>query len=981
MPDTPFEVPEPIICVPYDEPDAHWHIVEGEPIEKRVGRRPARYFYRPPGASSVSPGSDVGTTVDLPLVNDLRVRVKQWRAAGYPGVTRTTLELLTWWRRDGRAGRFFFAQLEAVETVIFLVEAREDFRQGVLVPRDEPSDERKAEGYPGFKRYAAKMATGTGKTMVMGMLAAWSILNKQATRNDARFSDGVFVVCPNVTIRDRLAELDPDRGDTSIYRTRDIVPPALMPQLRQGKIVVSNWHILEPQDVSAGAGVDRRGPESDTALVNRVLKALGGRRNVLIMNDEAHHAYRVVPTDPDADEEEEEEADEYERKEATVWIDGLDKVQRVRGINLCIDLSATPYYLARVGQNANTPFPWVVSDFSLIDAIESGLVKIPQLAVRDTTGAEQPAYFNIWRWILPQLTTAERGGRHASPRPEAILKFAHTPIALLAGEYGETFQEWATDLISHPTPPVFIVVCRNTRLAGVVQQWISGEATPLNIPPANLELFRNEPGQVRTIRVDTKVIEDTNQEGAKDENLRWMRYTLDTVGRDIWPQDSQGRVQYPKGFEELADKLQRPLHPPGRDIRCIVSVGMLTEGWDCRTVTHILGLRPFDSQLLCEQVVGRGLRRTNYDVGEDGKLSEEVAKVLGVPFEVVPFKQSATGPPPPPKARRHIYAIPDRAHLQIRFPRVVGYTSAPNARITVNWEQIPPARLEPGKIPPEVEVKALLPTNSGRPSLHGPGELDLVSLRAWRAEQRVQHLSFQLATTLTKELALAGEVPAHEVFRQVQPIVARYLVEKVQVETGADVKDLFLSPYYGWAVERLFEAIRPDTSAGAPPERPRYESHRPPGSTNDVDFWTGRDESRLREALKTHVNLVVMDTDKWEQEAAYYLDAHPNVEAFAKNVNLGFAVPYLHNGEPHDFEVDYLVRLAKDGVVLGHLLLEPKGFDPLAEVKQSAALRWCEAVTAEGSFGPWAFRMVRRMTDVRAAIDAAVGELLAASET
>lgn len=965
------EVPTPIICNPYEEPSRHWRIVEGEPLEERLGRREAQYFYRPPGATPTEQTGDVGTPVKLELVNELRARVKRWREAGYPGVTRTTLDLLKWWRRDGRLLRFFFAQVEATETIIFLTEARQDFRQGIQVPRDDPSAERIEQGYVGFPRYAAKMATGTGKTTVMGMLAAWSILNKLANRQDARFSDLVLVVCPNVTIRDRLQELQPELGESSIYRTRDIVPESLMPQLRQGRLVVTNWHHLAPKNISGANRVDRRGLESDTALVSRVL-GRGGKQNVLVLNDEAHHAYRVVPSDPASGQlsllEEEEDPEDW-RKEATIWVNGLDAVHRIRRINICVDLSATPYYLDRVGQEANTPFQWVVSDFSLVDAIESGLVKIPQLAVRDTTGAPTAAYFNIWKWILPQLTASERGGRRAVPKPEAILKFAHTPIAILAGEYGEVFEQWKAD--GAPTPPVFILVCKNTKLAQTLFEWLSGQSTPTGIPPAGQPLFRNTPDQVNTIRVDSKVIEETDQEGGKDDNKRWMRFTLDTVGKVAWPTDSQGRVLYPDGFEDVAAKLGRPLHPPGRDVRCIISVGMLTEGWDCRTVTHILGLRPFESQLLCEQVVGRGLRRASYDVDpETGLMTEEVSEVLGVPFEIVPFKKTGTRPTAP-KTPRHVRAMEERKQYEITFPRVDGYTSAPRARITVNWDQLPVSILQPSIIPPEVDMKALLPNNAGRPSLSGPGQVSRADLEAWRAAQRVQRLEFDLAAALTRDLVKAGRIPSHTLFRQLQPVVHQFLRDKVKVQGGTDVKDIFLSPYYGWAIERLAEAIRPDESEA--PEVPRYESHRGPGSSSDVDYWTTKPESRLRVATRTHINFVVADTDRWEEQAAYYLDNHPNVAAFVKNAGLGFAVPYLHNGEQHDFEVDYLVRLKVEDRIVGHLLLEPKGGrDERADIKEAAAKRWCDAVTSEGSYGPWTFAMVREsMSKIPAVVSAA----------
>ncbi len=229
-----YEVPQPIINGPYDEPQLHYFIEEGKPCEKREGRRPSVYYYRPPrGATGTEAGSEVGTAVEMKLVNLIRERVKAWREAGYPGVTRTSEELLNWWRRDGRQFPLFFAQREAAETVVFLMEARTDFRQGLEIPRDDPSEEKKTQGYAGFTRYACKMATGSGKTTVMGMLAAWSILNKVHDRSDARFSDVVFIVCPNITIRDRLQELDPKRGEASLYRTRDVVPLHLMSKLSE----------------------------------------------------------------------------------------------------------------------------------------------------------------------------------------------------------------------------------------------------------------------------------------------------------------------------------------------------------------------------------------------------------------------------------------------------------------------------------------------------------------------------------------------------------------------------------------------------------------------------------------------------------------------------------------------------------------------------------------------------------------------------
>jgi type III restriction enzyme len=445
-----------------------------------------------------------------------------------------------------------------------------------------------------------------------------------------------------------------------------------------------------------------------------------------------------------------------------------------------------------------------------------------------------------------------------------------------------------------------------------------------------------------------------------------MRLTLDTVGRREWPKDRQGRALYPEGFEELARKLDRPLHPPGRDIRCIVSVAMLTEGWDCSTVTHIIGLRPFMSQLLCEQVVGRGLRRTNYDVGENDRLSEEVAKILGVPFEIVPFKANPKGPSAPRPKPHHVRALPERAALEIRFPRVEGYRQAIKNRLKVDWAGMPRLMLNPRQIPPEIEMKAALPINRGRPSLSGPGRIESVTLSPYRQGRRQQKLVFELARELTRAYAARdeGAAPTHVLFPQLVRIVERYLRDCVEPVSPAERLDVFLSPYYGWVIERLTEAIRPDEGEGEAAELPRYEANREPGTTAEVEFWTSRP---VREVLRSHVNYVVADTRVWEQSAAYFIDTHPRVAAFAKNAGMGLAIPYLHNGTPHDYLPDFVLRLKGESEL--NLVLETKGFDPLEGVKAQAARRWTDALNADGRFGRWAFAIVHKPEEIRPLLD------------
>lgn len=1028
-----YEVGEPILNSPYGEPKEHWYIQTGRPAEKREGRRPAGYYYRDPRAEiGKTEHEALGQWVELEQVNLIRQRLADWRRGEvWPGVTRTTLELLRYWRREGREHRLFFAQLEAAETIIFLNEARRDYLQGIEVPLDEPTDDRKSSGSTAFRRYACKMATGTGKTWVMGMVAAWSILNKVHSKGDSRFSDVVLVICPNLTIRSRLAELNPLLGEASLYRTRDIVPNHMMPDLAKGRVLVTNWHTLEPQGVQAAgtsakvskAGLavrrrervhigaktttargkrylkledfkkqvtigslrviephrDRQGllkfadvesteyVESDTALVNRVLrKEFGGKQNVLVLNDEAHHAYRILRPESENGDEEEGAEDFY--KSATVWIDGLDRIHKLRKINFCVDLSATPYFLGRVGQDTNRVFPWVVSDFGLTDAIESGLVKIPQLAVRDPSGNEIPGYFNIWHWILRKLTARERGGKRASPKPEAILKYAHHPIAMLAGLWGELRDEWES-VEDDPRGPVFILVCKNTSIAKVIYEWLANGDCPPGIPAAGIEGLRNRNGHINTIRVDSKVVNETDTEGTKDDEKRWMRFTLDTVGKIDWPRDRQQRALCPEGFEELAKKLGRPVHPPGRDVRCIVSVGMLTEGWDCNTVTHILGLRPFMSQLLCEQVVGRGLRRKSYEIGEREKLTEEVAKIFGVPFEVIPFKQSAGAGPKTTQKRNHVYAVPQKAEFEIRFPRVEGYRQAIRNRVSADWTKAPTLFLNPQLIPPQVQMKAALPSNQGRPTLTGPGRLVTVDLNPYRKGIRLQQLVFEMAGDLTRQYVnqRSCRAPAHVLFPQLAAIVGRYLREYVRPLHPAELVDAFLSPYYGWIIEILAQLIVPDTAAGEEPELPAIEANRPPGSTADVDLFTSR---HVREVVRSHLNCVVCDTKIWEESAAYFIDTHDGVTAFVKNASLGFTIPYFHNGQDHDYVPDFLIRLKTDPPLT--LILETKGYDPLAEVKTAAAMRWVDAVNAHGGFGKWCYAVAKGPGEVVARIEEAL---------
>ncbi|MDW8310862.1 MAG: DEAD/DEAH box helicase family protein, partial [Verrucomicrobiales bacterium] len=504
-------VDNPIVNSPFEEPTRYWDYREGQPVLAE-GRRPAGYYLKPrTRGQQLSMFEE--EFIPLELVNTVRQRVKTWRERGYPGVTPLTRQLLDHWNNPDRERKLFFCQREAAETLIWLVEASPAERQGISIPKDSPSPltGRAGEGPPspltgrageGLTRYACKMATGSGKTVVMGMVIAWQVLNKVVNPQDRRFSDAVLLVCPNLTIRERLQVLLPWKA-SNYYDRFDLVPRRLMEQLQQGKFEITNWHLFQPKDDSRSRSVVQRGVESDAAFCRRVLKELGSKQHLLVINDEAHHAYRPAPL-PDKLRERLSAEEIAEREEATVWVGGLDKIQAVRRINFCADFSATPFYIKGSGYEEGAPFPWIVSDFGLVDAIESGIVKIPRVPVDDNTGALIPKYFRLWEHINDQLPASERQTARRRAKPESVLREAEGALATLASEWRRTFLEFQR--AGSPVPPVLIVVCDNTDLAKLVHDHIArGKVLPEleNIPSSSTG--RDGEGQV-AFRIDTKLL-------------------------------------------------------------------------------------------------------------------------------------------------------------------------------------------------------------------------------------------------------------------------------------------------------------------------------------------------------------------------------------------------------------------------------------------------------------------------------------------
>jgi type III restriction enzyme len=906
-------VDNPILNSPFEEPARYWAYEEGQPVLKE-GRRPAGYYLKP---RTRGPQTSLFEEefVPLDLVNTIRERVKAWRERGYPGVTPITRQLLNHWNHPERERKLFFCQREAAETLIWLIEASPAEKQGIAIPKDG-----------NLTRYACKMATGSGKTVVMGMVIAWQVLNKLTNPQDRRFSDAVLLVCPNLTIRERLQVLLPWKPG-NYYEKFDLVPRGMMERLQQGRFQITNWHLLQPKDDSRSKSVVQRGVESDTAFCRRVLKELGNKQNILVINDEAHHAYRPAPL-PEELREQLSDEEIAEREEATVWVSGLDRIHAVRGINFCADFSATPFYIKGSGYPEGEPFPWVVSDFGLVDAIESGIVKIPCVPVDDNTGAPIPKYFRLWEHINQQLPASERQTARRRAKPESVLREAEGALAMLASEWKKTFEEFQR--AGSPVPPVIIVVCDNTDLAKLVHEHIARG----NVLPE----LANGPNGEMTFRIDTKLLAEaeTALEGeTKTEAAERLRKVVDTIGKTEWEGEGD---------------------PPGKNIRCVVSVGMLNEGWDAQNVTQILGLRAFTSQLLCEQVVGRGLRRTYYDVNpKTGFFEPEYVDVYGVPFEVIPVKKKPLSRTEVQKVSTLVRALPERKHLEITFPRVEGYILDVRSRIRLNLDGVPFLQIG-GDEPTEVTVKPQVGYRIGRPDRLGPGPEVVHDRNPFHREQRLQATVYEIAAELTRRLKEKREEwsARHILFPQVLAAVWQYLDKRVVVvDPDTPLEEIALLKYKQRIIERLTEAIEPDTEAGEPPILPIIERFRPIGSTSEVLFRTVRP---CVGTTKSHISHVVLDAPQWEHSVAYQLERMPEVIAYARNDHLDFTIPYEWQGTRHEYRPDYLIRWrCEDGSEL-KVILEVKGFEKEQyRQKEIAARRWVRAVNHHGEFGQWEF--------------------------
>ncbi|RWK85299.1 MAG: restriction endonuclease [Mesorhizobium sp.] len=981
----------PILNSPYVAPTRHHALSEdGQPLEHPPvdGRRRSKYVTPVPRARKVKGkgereqqdfgferAADGQAYNPTPIINEIRGYLEAWRSLPNPndwGVTPTTQRLLQHWRyHDFQNAKPFFCQVEAVETVIWLTEVARGRRQYAHIFRH--LEEANAGANPELFRLALKLATGAGKTTVMAMLIAWQAINAARQPNSSLFSKGFLLIAPGITIKDRLRVLNPADSE-NYYQTRELVPPELMTDLGKAKIVITNYHAFQRREkletnktgravLSGWRNEELITKETEGEMLQRACGELLSLKNIVVINDEAHHCYRERP--PTEEEmalkgEEKEEAEKNNRA-ARLWIFGIEALKRKVGVRAVYDLSATPFFLRGSGYEEGTLFPWVVSDFSLVDAIECGIVKLPRVPVSDNAvNAETPVFRNLWNYIGKEMPKKGKG-KAGELDPLQLPPKLQTALYALYTHYEKEYEAWERAGIG--VPPVFIVVCNNTASSNLVYEWISGwdrdgEGQRQNIHRGHLKLFSNfdQYGnplpRMNTLLIDSQQVDSGE---ALDENFR----KIAAAEIELFRQEKAAR----EGAAEAdkisdSDLLREVMNTVGRKgrlgerIRCVVSVSMLTEGWDANTVTHILGVRAFGTQLLCEQVIGRGLRRQSYELNpETGLFETEYADILGIPFDFATEPQDVVRKPPKPVTR--VFAVRERERLSIRFPRVAGYRiELPDDRISATFTA--DSRLE---LTPEL----VGPCTARLEGLVGEGhDISPDALDEMRPNTVAVHLTKRLVETYFRD---PDQPPPYHLYNQIQPITRRWIRDCLAIKGGTKAGMLTYAELADIAAGLIYKAIVHEAGAdGEPVVKAMLDPFNPYGNTSHVSFITTKTNLWTTAADKSHVNYVVCDSD-WEGEFARVVESHPSTLAYVKNQALGFEVPYRDGSTNRKYLPDFIVLL-DDGKGPDdplQLIVEIKGFKDLnAQIKaETMRALWVPGVNNLKTFGRWAFAEFR----------------------
>jgi type III restriction enzyme len=975
---------KPILNSPYDYPEQHWELDDdGQPTQKVVYHRRKAEFITPIPKPRKRKGSsdqkqmvfDEGLSLSsedqqydpTPIINELRRHVDEWRKlpdTNHWNVTPETARLLEHWRHHKFSSiRPFFCQVEAVETIIWLTEVAPKLRKAGKI-FTEHLDNANNDANPGLMRLALKLATGAGKTTVMAMIIAWQTINAARRPNSKKFTRGFLLVAPGLTIRDRLRVLHPNDPD-SYYVSRELVPTDMMREIERAKIVITNYHafkLRERIDLSKGGRslLQGRGDALETLetqgqMLQRVMPDLMGMKNIMVINDEAHHCYREKPTGIDDDLKGEDKKEAEKNKEAArLWISGLEYLNDHLGVSRVVDLSATPFFLSGSGYAEGTLFPWTMSDFSLMDAIECGIVKLPRVPVSDNIpGGDMPKFRNLWENIRTKMPKKGRG-KAKTLDPLSLPVELQTALQALYGHYKETYDLWMEAGIS--VPPCFIVVCNNTSTSKLVYDFISGfyresEDGSSQLENGRLELFRNfdEHGEQyarpKTLLIDSEQLEsgdalDKNfRDMASDEIDRYRREIIERTGdrqqaENIRDQDLLREVMNTVGKK---DRL-------GESVRCVVSVSMLTEGWDANTVTHVLGVRAFGTQLLCEQVIGRALRRQSYDLNEEELFNVEYADVLGIPFDFT--AKPVIAPPQPPRETIQVKAMrPERDHLEIRFPRVNGYrVELPEERLVADFNDDSELLLTPDLVGPS-ETK-----NAG--IIGEDNDLSLQHLGDLRHSTLLYHLTHRLLYSKWRD---EGEEPKLHLFGQLKRITKQWLDKYLVCKGGTYPAQLMYQELADMACSRITDAITRQF-VGEHPVKAVLDPYNPTGSTINVSFNTSKLDRWETSPTRCHINWAILDSD-WEGEFCRVAENHPGVKFYVKNHNLGLEVPYRYGSGMRTYIPDFIVMVDDGHDDLLHLIVEIKGYrgEDAKEKKSTMDTYWVPGVNNLKTYGRWAF--------------------------
>lgn len=995
----------PILNSPYEYPLKHWELDDvGQPTQRFIEQRRSAKFITPiPKPKKRKAVTQTGFVFDegkglstkeqqydpTSIINEVRKSVDEWRSLPTSQwlVTPETARLLQHWRHHEFGGvRPFFCQLEAIETAIWLTEVAPQ-RKNAKHLLDRLASANK-DANPELMRLALKLATGAGKTTVMAMIIAWQTVNAARRPTSKQFTRGFLICAPGLTIKDRLRVLQPNDPD-SYYASRELVPNDMLDAVKRAKIVITNYHafkLRERIELSKGGrqllqGRTGEAPntlETEGQMLQRVMPDLMGLKNILAINDEAHHCYREKPQESDDEALKGDEKKEAEKNNETarLWISGLEAVNRELGLARVFDLSATPFFLQGSGYAEGTLFPWTMSDFSLMDAIECGIVKLPRVPVAENIpGSEMPMFRDLWENIRKDMPKKGRGqGEELDPLK--LPTRLQTALLALYGHYAKTFKLWQDKGIK--VPPCFIIVCQNTAISKLVYDFISGffrknEDGTTTLVNGRLSLFQNfdeitgNPlAYPNTLLIDSEQLEAGD---ALDDNFRAI--AADEIER--FKRERIERTGDPRAGDNITDQelLREVMNTVGKpdtlggSIRCVVSVSMLTEGWDANTVTHVLGIRAFGTQLLCEQVIGRALRRQSYELNEDGLFNVEYADVFGIPFDFT--AKPVVAPPQPPRETVQVKAIsPDRDALEIRFPRVEGYRiELPEERLSADFNDDSILELSPDLVGPSIT------RNSG---IIGQGvDLGLDHLGDVRPSSLVFNLTHRL---LDRNWRDPGEEPRLYLFGQLKRIAKQWL-DTCLVCKGETYPALLM---YQELADMACNKITAAITRHFIDERPikaLLDPYNPTGSTRHVRFNTSRADRWETNGPppKNHVNWVVLDSD-WEGELCRVVESHPKVIAYTKNHSLGLEVPYRYGSEMRKYRPDFIVRV-DDGHGLDDLLnliVEIKGYrrEDAKEKKSTMETYWVPGVNHLGSYGRWAFAEFTEIYQIEADFKAKV---------